>query len=189
MKMVKHTFGVIAIFISITFVGCNNNSNKKNPDIKDIIADAPGINAGAGTYAITAPDGWEKTDTTIATAKFTIIKSPQEDKADNFQENINVVTENTKDYDLAGYFLANKKTMESQMQNFKIIAEGNSTIAALPAKWMNYSFTSAPFNLENKVYFVVKNKIAYVITCSAVQGKASKYEKYFDNCINSFSIK
>lgn len=179
-----------AMLIFFVFIGCKSKSNK-NPDVadlKEMKKQYPGINAGSGTYSISGPEGWDKSDTTISDIKVTTLISPEEGSNDIFRENVNVVTENAKDLDLAEYEKANRHTMKRQMPAMEIIRDGETVIGNTPARWITYSFNYSGYPLRNTVYFLVKNHIGYTITCSALNNEFDKYQASFKACVNSFTI-
>jgi hypothetical protein len=179
------------LFACIAFYGCNSNQKKDKSDLSDIkkvVEDHPGLNAGTGTYSITAPEGWTKKDTVMSGLSLTAITSPIEGSNDNFMENINVVTEKAKGYDLDAYTEANQKNMVIQTSGFETLDKGETTIGGMPAKWILYNCSYSGYSLKNTVYFIVKNGIGYVITCTSTKAKFDKYQTEFKSCVNSFTI-
>ncbi len=157
--------------------------------MKGFIEDHPGLQKGNNTYTISTPDGWERNDTVISGVKIARIESPLEGPADNFRENIAIVTEDAKNLDLQDYIDANRKTMDKQMPNIKFLAEDKITIGAEPAIATSISFRYSGYDLRNTEYFLVKNDIGYVITCTATSATFNTYQPTFIKCVNSFSIK
>jgi|GEM_PF-6714381 len=43
--------------------------------------------------------------------------------------------------------------------------------------------------IDGRVYFIIKNKIAYVITTTARKGGQNKWQAEFDKAVNSFLLK
>jgi hypothetical protein len=157
-------------------------------DKKQDALEYPGLNAGTGTYSITAPEGWEKQDTTISGTKLTSITSPLENPFDDFSENVNVVTEDTKSLDLEAYTNANKSNLKTQLQESEIIDMFKTMIDGYPANAIVYSFKYGKYDLKNTAYLLTSNGIGYVITCSAIKNKFDKFQPEFQTCVNSFSI-
>src|SRR5438105_3945906 len=87
----------IILFGALSLLACNNSKKEKKDmtsgerDEKTKGSDKD--SKGGGTYSITAPKGWTKSDTTYMGQYVTFIKSEREDASDNFIENVNVVTE------------------------------------------------------------------------------------------------
>ncbi|HNU88629.1 MAG TPA: hypothetical protein PKJ94_10075 [Ferruginibacter sp.] len=181
---------LLTMFAGFVIMGCKSKSQKNNDtvDLKEMAKKYPGINKGAGTYDISAPEGWDKKDTTMSGVKFTAIISPPDGANDIFRENINVVTENAKDLNLDEYEKANRLTMKGQMTGMNIIKDGETVIGNMPAKWIFYSFDYSGYPLKNTVYFLVKNRIGYTITCSALSSDFDKFQAAFKTSVNSFTI-
>lgn len=181
---------LLTMIASFVFMGCKSKSNKNNDgiDLKEMAKKYPGINKGAGTYEISAPEGWDKKDTVMSGVKFTAIISPPDGANDIFRENINVVTENAKDLNLDEYEKANRFTMKDQMTGLKVIKEGETVIGNIPARWITYLYDYSGYPLKNTVYFLVKNRIGYTITCSALGSDFDKFQAAFKGSINSFTI-
>ncbi len=183
---------IIPVMVAcIAFSGCKSNAKKDKEDLTDlkkIVKDHPGLNAGVGTYSISAPEGWMQKDTIMSGLKLTMIKSPIDGKDDMFRENVTVTTEDAKGFDLKDYTEANRKTMSSQMTGVEFLTKGETTIGSLPAKWFLYKFDYSGYMLKNTVYFMVKNDIGYVITCTALESNFEKFQTGFKTCVNSFTV-
>jgi hypothetical protein len=182
------------LLVCIAFAGCNSNQKKEKEkdalaDINKLVSEHPGLNAGVGTYSITAPTGWEKMDTVMSGVTFTFIKSPLEGKNDRFRENINVTTENAKGYDLEAYVASNLKSMNAQMPGFVMGDKGETTIGGMPARWFVYNMSYSGYDLKNTVYMIVKNETGYVLTCSSLGSTFDKFQADFKTCVYSFIIK
>jgi hypothetical protein len=189
--MKKYFIPATVVIIITLFASCQGNQkNKKEPisDPKAYVKDNPGVNAGVGTYSIDAPENWIKKDTNMSGAKFTTITSPLEGTGDNFRENVNVITEAAKGYDHNEYADANLKSMKIQMPEVNVISQEEIQIGGLQAKAIVYSVVYGEYDLQNTVYFLTKNDIGYVITCTAIKSKFSKFQPEFKTCVNSFII-
>lgn len=181
-----------AILFGIAFTACKNNPKKDKSateNLKEMIKNSPGLNKGSDTYSITAPQGWNKSDTVLYGVKITTIKSPLEGLGDNFMENITCVTESARNYDLKKYAEQNKESMQTQMAGVRFLSEKELTIGDNAAIAMVYNFKYSVYDLKNTAYFLVKNNTGYVLTCSAVYSKFNKFQSVFTECIKSFTIK
>lgn len=171
---------------------CQQNSKKPSDnldkEVKDLVKKSPGLNAGTGTYSIQATEGWTKTDTSLGGLQATLLKSELEGNSDIFMENINVVTEKATGYDLDKYYEANLSTLSTQMPGYTKISSGNVIINGQEARRLAYSHNYTGTATEVETYFFVKDGIGYVITCSAQQGKLTKWKPEFDKVVNTFSI-
>lgn len=189
--MKKYSIPGVTIAIMVLLMACQAKKKKENDlmsSVKEYAKDHPGINAGAGTYSITAPDNWIKKDTVMEGTKLTTITSPLEGPGDDFRENVNIITEAAKGYSYKEYAAVNLKTIKRQMPDVNIISEEELKIGDEPAKAIVYSFQYGRYDLKNTAYFVARNDIGYVITCTAVIKKFDKFQTDFLTCVNSFKI-
>ncbi len=188
----KRNFPILVIAIAaIVLPACQSKSKKEKNDLADIkklVKENPGINAGAGTYSIEAPEGWTKLDTLVSGLKITTVMAPLDNEKDVFRENLNIITEDAKDYSVDDYAKANRKYMEEQLPEMKVIRSGETKIGDLPAQWVLYTFNYSGQPLKNTVYFIVKNNTGYVLTCSALHSDFDKFENGFKQCVSSFKI-
>lgn len=183
---------LLIIIAAVCLTACQQKSKKTSgdldKDIKEMAGRNPGINAGSGSFDIDAIEGWTKTDTTISGVRAVFLKAPIEGSSDIFMENINVVTEQAKDYSLDKYFDANVTMIKNQMPGFVKINSGNVTVNGLEGSYIAYSheYFNTPTDVES--YFFVKNDIGYVITCSAQKGRLAKWKPSFEKMVNTFTI-
>ena len=195
----KKTIALLLILSAgILFTACKDSKKDKDiktetgkdemPDMKKLVDDHPGLNAGTGTFSISAPEGWTQKDTSISGAKLTTISSPSDGSMDKFRENVNVTTENAHGYDLSAYVDANRSTMEKQISSINFVDQGDAKIGDQPAKWIVYGFNYSGYDLKNTAYFVVKNDIGYVITCTALKSTFDRFQTGFKTCVNSFKV-
>lgn len=185
---------ILVAFACFAFSACNNSTKKDKeatttlPDIKKVVDEHPGVNAGSGTFSITAPDGWSKKDTIISGAKLTTISSPDDGNGDKFKENVNVVTESAKGYDLKAYVTSNRTSMSGQIASIQFLSDIEGTVGSEPAEVLLYSFNYSGYDLKNTAYFIVKNDIGYVITCTALKTTFDRFQKDFKTIVDSFKI-
>lgn len=121
--------------------------------------------------------------------KTIILMSPQEGSDDDFRENVNVVTEKTGSMGLNEYTALSKSNMAKMMNGFAERGSGSTTINSEPARWFDYTHTMYGVEIDGRVYFLIKNKIAYVITTTAKKGGQDKWQAVFDKAVNSFRFK
>jgi hypothetical protein len=121
--------------------------------------------------------------------KTVILMSPVEGSDDDFRENVNVVTEKTGSMGLKAYTALSKSNMTKMMTIYTERGSGSTTINSEPAQWVDYTHTMYNMEIDGRVYFVIKNKIAYVITTTARKGGQNKWQAEFDKAVNSFRLK
>jgi hypothetical protein len=172
--------------------GCSSKNKKTtnnvDRDIKELIGNNPNMNKGTGTFNIQATKGWTKVDTTISGMQIVLLKSEQEGSNDTFMENINVVTEKTKDITVDEYYKLSVNTLTEGMSGFVKTTSNKMTINGLDTYHLVYSHTYTGLPLDAEAYFLVHNGIGYVITCSTEKGKLQKWKTSFDEVVNTFVV-
>lgn len=180
-------FYVILIFSLSLTVGCKAKKAPTPEEIEKAIRKNPNLNAGNGNYSITAPDGWGKTDTLLMGLSATVIFSPVEGAGDDFRENINIVTEKIGNKTAEEYLSLSRANMKSMLTELKEIDNGTKEINGHTASWMRYSHSYMGYPLEVKVYVLIADEIAYVISCTCKKGEMENWESRFDDCVATFS--
>ena len=178
--------------VCFAFAGCNSNQKKDKEvvqDLKKTTDDQPTVDTTPQTYFITGPEGWKQSDSMVAGAKQTKITSPSDGGGDRFAENINVRTEAARGYSAASYADANFETLKTQMPGVVIEDQGATTIDGVPAHCYIYSLQYSGLDIKDIGWFLLKNDIAYVITCTALKLSFDRFEAKFRACANTFKIK
>jgi hypothetical protein len=164
-------------FFALLFMaGCNNPKKEKA-----II----GEDAGTGSYSITAPQGWTKTDTILMGRSFTILKSPT-DSTDTFMENMNVVSEKVGDIDQDKYVDKNIADLQKQLTSLEMEKTTERTINGNKFSFLKFSHVYNSRPMQGECYITIKKGVAYVITCSTDGGEMSKWEPSFEEAIKTF---
>jgi hypothetical protein len=180
------------LWCSIVAACKSKASSEKDPDklLEEVVKNTKGINQGTGTYNISAPQNWERKDTSMMGLEATFFFAPVTDVNATFRANVNVTAEKIpSQYDISDYYKAGLQMMSSKMNGFTEEKNGDATVNGLPAKWLIYKHTMFGPKMEVLVYFIVKNGMAYVITCTCLDNELSKYEPEFKQIINSFELK
>ncbi len=184
----KPLFYIILSFSILLTTGCKQRKTPVTPEeIEKAIRKNPNLNAGSGGFSINAPNGWEKTDTSVMGMRATIIFSPVESISDDFRENVNVITEKTGNKTAEEYLQLSKVNMKNMLTDMKELDYGTKEINGHNANWMRYSHSYMGYPLEVKVYVIIEDKIAYVLTCTCKKGELENWEKQFDDCVATFS--
>jgi hypothetical protein len=177
--------------MALVFSSCKETkSDKKLTDSlnKETLDSPAQAKSGGSGFNISAPDGWEKSDTFMMGQKIVFIKSAPEDKYDNFFENVNVVIDRTRGLDEDAYLNKNIEIMEESLTDFEKKKISTKNINGLEFKSMEYSHVYGGVPLDVEVYFTFDKETAYVITCTAKKGSFSKWEPEFEEIIKSFSL-
>jgi hypothetical protein len=115
--------------------------------------------------------------------------SPLENTTDNYRENVNVVTEKvTSSTNLNDYVEYNKNNLGKFLTTSKIVGVTSNTVNGVPAKVVHYTHNLQGFDLDVLAYILMKDNIAYIITCSAKDGKLEKYREDFEKIVSTFKI-
>lgn len=180
----------LIVTASLIISGCQGNDKQKGKlkEMEDMVKRTPGANAGTGTFTIEAPDGWSKQDTTMMGLQAVVMMSEAEGAGDSFRENINVITEKTGDMSIKKYMELNEKNFSRMLTNYKPAGTRQVTIDETPAIWTNYSHSIYGNDIDVSSVLLIKNGIAYIITCSAEGGTINKWKPLFDKAIESFHV-
>lgn len=176
---------ITLLFAAAMLVSCQNAKKEK---VKEANTQEKVTEKSAYGYTVKAPAGWEKSDTSYMGQSVTFIRHPRENEADEFMENANIVTEKVGDYNMDDYLEASIKNMETGLTNFTHEPVLDVKIGENNFKKMGYTHTYSGVDIDAEVYFLIKNKVAYLITCSVSKGDRDKYAAQFDEVISSFHI-
>jgi hypothetical protein len=183
---------IIIPILVVVLISCKQKDSKsenKEAALKDLVENAKGLNKGAGTFTIDGLDGWENKDATNMGVISSILLSPLENTTDNYRENVNVVTEKvTSSTNLNDYVEYNKNNLGKFLTTSKIVEVTSNTVNGVPAKVVHYTHNLQGFDLDVLAYILMKDNIAYIITCSAKDGKLEKYREDFEKIVSTFKI-
>ena len=173
------------VAISLFPAACRND---KPPTVKEAMQQAakiPGINAGSGTFDITTPDGWKRSDKKMSGVNITFLLAPKIAGAP-FQASINILTQSLAGISFDKFF---DGIMSGAKERMQVIEKGGKDINGLSSKWVRCSGVTSGRQLDAIIYAIPgENEIAYVITCGTPKGQMEKYQTEFDKAINSFQV-
>jgi hypothetical protein len=142
---------------------------------------------GARTYSFSVPSGWKKVDTVLAGIRLTAALSP--DTAGQVRPNVSVTTASTDGVSLDKYFDANLRRITGSVARFRMIGKGERSIGGLRGRWVDFTGQMAnKVELEQRLYIVVEEGTAYLITCTAASGRWARDEWRFNQVLDSFTI-
>ena len=175
--------------VGLLLVAACKNDTKK-PSVEEVLKAAgsnPGVNAGTGNFEIDAPGGWNKIDTSFSNLKATLLMAP--DTSRTFRANVNVVTESMHGYSADKYFDENVKALSTYMPQYGLVEKGEKEIGGLHSKYLHY-YGQSPNgqSMEQVLYVVANNGVAYLITCTSRRGSLAKDQPSFDKALNSFKV-
>ena len=178
------------LFVCLLFtvlISCKNKPATAD-ELLEKASKAPGLNAGTGTFTVTAPEGWEKKDTVMNGITFLFIKSPVSSAMKGIRPSMNVVTENMGGVSFDEYVKRNQSTMNQYFDQYKELDNGSIEANGMKGKWMRYSHAQNGYTLDNMVYMFPKNGIAYVLTGATMQGDMDKYKNTYDAIAKSLQV-
>ena len=185
---------ILILFLSsaVVLTACNNKKTSKKEMVagdttKTTTAPPKGDEHSTdnGVFSITAPAGWEKIDTTYEGQHVVFVRLPRESDADEFMENVNVVTEKVGTMGEDEYFERSVNNMES-LPGFEKGNVFDKKVNGIDLKGMEYKHIYGGVPLDATVYFTIHDGSAYVITCTAHGGDREKYRSKFDEIVGSF---
>ncbi len=168
-------------------ISCKNKPATAN-ELLEQASKAPGLNAGTGTFTVTAPEGWEKKDTVMNGITFLFIKSPVSSATQVIRPSMNILTENMGGVSFDEYVKRNQSTMKQYFDQYKELDNGNIEANRMQGKWLRYSHAQNGYTLDNMVYMFPKNGIAYVLTGATMQGDMDKYKNTYDAIAKSLQV-
>lgn len=135
-------------------------------------------------FVIAIPTGWQHFTRQSSGFNILFLMAPQ---ANNFNPNLNLLSENVSGATLDEYVEANKQNMSKS--NMVFDSEGDITISGIKAKYTTSHFNYQGTDIATKTYFVIKNGLAYVLTGSCLPTQKDTYRPIFDATVQTFKIK
>ena len=139
-------------------------------------------------YSISLSSSWTENKADEKGNKSFVGVSPSESSDDSFIENITVSTTPNIDQSLKSYFKDRVNRIKFSVKDFHQVGEGDETINGNKAKFVIYTFDYDSIPMQMVAYIIVKNKIAYVITGSALQSTYDAYKGKFKDIAESIKI-
>lgn len=137
-----------------------------------------------GGFSIEIPKSYRAEKGTDAMVPVTIY-SPKENDADDFIENISIVTQPfTGNAD--AYYNAYLLGILRLFKDYKLIDSGTKIINGQSAHWSVYTFTYENYTAKVLAYYFSFNGKGYALTCSAKENTFDKYKAPFTKIAESF---
>jgi hypothetical protein len=181
------------LFLSaVISTGCKEKKKISDPvvdkKIEEKLKDNPPQKSATAQYEISSPEGWEKTEKETMGIQTIMLMSPTEGASDRFRENVNVNTEKVGSMSLTDYVTLSEKNMAGVLTAYSKGESGEMMIDGEQGAWFDYKHTYAGTPLDARVYVVIKNNNAYVITATAARNKMSKIDTELEGIIKSFHV-
>jgi hypothetical protein len=170
---------ILCVLLIFLFISCNVTEKPKTDGEHK---------ASPGRYSIEAPEGWIKIDTTIRGMRTTVVKPLSAGDDDRFTVNANILSDNAGSGKLDYYIERNLEAMQNSLDEFKKISEENVVINNIKFKRIRYTFNYYGNGIEALAYIAVYKGKYFIITCSALEGTMSFWEKDFEKIAHSFII-
>ena len=141
-----------------------------------------------GDYSITFPDTWKMEQGFMNTD--VMASAPLKGEKDKFRDNVIVGSVDMETpVTLEEYYRAGRAGLEKQLQNFRFLRSGRTTIAGVPARWIKYRHAFGKTRAEVIQYLFIKGKRSYVITCTAEPEAFEEMEAEFKRIVRSFAFR
>lgn len=138
-------------------------------------------------FSIDFPASWQSRENTMGMVVIGL--APLEDAKDQFSENVNVVTETLPGpMSLADYTDLSIQGLKQQLTKVKVYERKTVQLGDRPATRIVYSHEYGGVPIKAVVYCVLTDARAYVVTCTAENGKYGKYVKQFDAIAGTFAV-
>lgn len=144
----------------------------------------------ANLYAINYPTSWSLDTSGQGGTKFVFL-SPAESDGDAFKENVNLIIQDLKGYnlDLNGYTKLSTEQVKTMITNSKILESKRVKQGATEYHKIIYTGDLQTYHLTFEQYYWVVNDRAYVLTFTAEQTKFKTYQAVGEKILNSFVLK
>ncbi|MEM6718233.1 MAG: PsbP-related protein [Bacteroidota bacterium] len=141
------------------------------------------------SYSIKYPSDWVAD--TASNIGADLLLYNEEDAADGFAENINVVVQDLAGYDLDldGFTELSEGQIKTMVEGVKIISSERVTKGAIPYHRMVYTGEQSGVTLKFLQHFYVKNEKAYVLTLTSMESEFYNYVKIGSTIFKSFRLK
>ena len=147
-----------------------------------------GCRSGAArSYSFSVPSGWKKVDTVLSGIRLTAALSP--DTAGQVRPNVSVTVASTDGASLDNYFDANVRRLSGSVVRFRMIGKGERSIGGMRGRWVDFTGQMAnKVALEQRLHIVEDGGTAYLITCTAAEGRWARDQWRFNQVLDSFTI-
>ena len=150
--------------------------------------------AGVGLYlhfqdgfSITGPQGWEKKTGEMGTEVMYL--SPQEGAGDQFRENLNVVVEKLPSaMSLDGYLRAALPNVKKMLTDYDLLEQARTSINGVKAERMVFTHRMGAMEIKALQYYLVKDKRAYIVTCTANPDTYNRYLNDFEQACKTIRL-
>ncbi len=145
-------------------------------------------------FEIMYPSSWKSAEYVSQEMPFNVWNPIKHEK--DFQETVKITVVRTKTSDLETCYNTSLMMMEEMMKSEEIRFDkmGNTTINEFKSYWATYTTVQVQKKgwfkkkelRKSKVYFIVRDRKQFMITCTALDCEFSAFEAAFDEIAKSF---
>lgn len=162
----------------------------ESPALMEDVTPPPGLELYRNpefSFSIAYFPDWELQEDFMGTV--VVFLSPQENSADQFRDNINIVVEDlgAVELDLDEYIELSTTALESLITDFDLLESHDLDLAGVPAKEIIFTGSQGVFELKWWQVYLIKNDQAYVITFTAEADFFDDYIEFAEDMVASFS--
>jgi len=142
----------------------------------------------ANKFSILPPESWtqQKPGGKMADMMFLC---PEGRHSENFRESITILVEKLrKDTTPDANAKAAEKATAAMFKDYKQVSLTDVDLGNVKAKRLISTYSAGERKSQMAQYFIVKDKMAYVIICMTTQESFEKFEKTFDDCARTFRV-
>lgn len=145
-------------------------------------------------FEIMYPSSWQSAEYVSQEVPFNVWNPIKNEK--DFRETVNIMVVKTKTSDLETCYNTSLMMMEEMMKDQQIRFDkmGNTIINDFKSYWATYTTVQIKKKgifkkkevSKSKVYFIVRDRKQFMITCTALESEFSAFESEFDEIAKSF---
>jgi hypothetical protein len=142
-------------------------------------------------FKLSYPQDWELNQEGVMGTKL-VVFAPLESETDNFKENVNVIIQDLKGYDLdlASYTKLSLEQVKTMITNSKLIlSRTNKLEKGGEFQELIYTGDQGIYHLKFHQYYLLKNNKAYIITFTTGIDQFEKYKTTGKAILDSFVVK
>lgn len=178
----------IFLALAISTIACGQTKEPKSIDQTEKTTDWKNLNEDK--YAIKHPSAWEVNKSGQMGTSF-ILFSPLSNESDKFKENVNLLIQDLKGYNLSldQYVEISEGQIKTIVTEGKIISSDRIKKDEREYQRMIYTGKQGIFDLKFEQYYWVIDNQAFVLTLTGEEDEFEGYQEIGEKILNSFEIK
>lgn len=181
MKRIIRLLTIISAFAISGYTMKNNTQHEATEEWKTFVED---------NYSIQYPTTWELNNSKQMGTSF-ILFSPLTSEKDQFKENVNLLIQDLKGYnlDLDKYTAISEEQIKTMITDGKIVESKKMTSGTSAYQKIIYTGTQGIFKLEFEQYYWVEKDKAYILTFTCEESQFADFKPVGEKILNSFQLK